>query len=695
MSLQAGKDALAHKRYTEAIAILTKYCETLVSQDQAQERDYIQAQMWLVSAYQRVGRADKAIAICEKFITHTDPQVQLWAQQAFKTANLSLESTDKSSDKYTGESEIPKITSVVKSKPNRYRKPHVTLSLKPFARLLLNLSMLGTVCLILGIIMAMFLGLISLITVTLTTGWLYVAMGATAIAGTILFFMSPWLIDITHRQFYRTQWITLADLDEKAPEAVTVIEEFCQVRNMGIPKIGWVDDDSPVAFLYGVLPNSTRLIISRGLFITLDDEEIAAIIAHQLGHIANWSFAVVTFVTAPTQIIYLVHVWLQRIGFKVKVAKHFWQITAAIALIFYRLVNYLSFGVSRSSVYVCDHIASEITGNPNALSRALAKIARDLANYSQLGQAPSRLLESSISLGTCDYRTSISVGIVFQILYRGYSELTKQNLYKVFLWELFNPWGKWIELHSPQPLIGKRIEALTMYAHQLGLTEEYEFSQLLELGKSLNHQMLSKNFIRDLIIETSPYTGTAIALGTAIRFYWLYNNWLPLSLVTIALGIGTMLKGSLRYPDYNKVLATNLVNLLIDPYTSPLRGKPVQVPGELVGYSVSDLPDYDLKLEDQSGIIHLNYVLGFKAFLGNPTIVMQKLENLVGETVLTTGWFRRGNVPILDISVLQPILSDRHKNIPPLNSYHQLWNNLISTVAVLGGLALLAVTSLF
>ncbi|AFY75225.1 Zn-dependent protease with chaperone function [Synechococcus sp. PCC 7502] len=672
MSLKAGKEALAQKRYTEAIAILSQYC---AENHQEQTRDYIQAQMWLVSAYQHIGRADKAITICEQFINHNDPQVQTWAKQALKTAELNLAGIVP-----------PPVTSVIKSKPNRYRKNRVTLSVKPYAQLVFRLSMLGTIGLILGIIFGVCLGIISLITPTLTTGWLYVAIGTTAIASIILFFMSPWLIDITHKQFYRVQWITLADLDPKAPEAVTVIEEFCQARNIFVPKIGWIEDQSPVAFIYGVLPNSTRLILSRGLFITLDDDEIAAVVAQQLGHVANWSFAVVSLVTAPSQLIYLCHVIITRIGFKLKVGNYFWHICAAIPRYLYTLTSYLAFGVTRSSAYICDHFAAEATGNPNALSRALAKMARDTPT-------PSRLLESSVNFGTIDSHTSTSVGIVFQILYAGYSEVSRENLYKVFLWELFNPWAVWTELHSPQPLIGRRIRALTAYAYQLGLTEEYEFSQLLITEKSLNFKVLYKNFARDLWIETAPYTFVAIALITSMGFYWLYNNWLLPSLVAIALGLGTMLRGSLRYPDYTKVTATNLVNLLIDPYASSLRGKPVQVPGELVGYSIHDLPDYDLRLEDQSAILPLHYMPDVRTFFSDATPILTKLESLVGETVLTTGWFRRGNRPSFDVSVLQPISGDHHHL--PLKSYHQLWNNLLSSVTVLGGLGLLAATSLF
>lgn len=661
MSLKAGKAALIAKKYLEAIAILNEFCRTT----KPANPEYVQAQMWLVIAYQRTGRSDKAIAICEQYQNHDDPQVQNWAEQSLIRAKSLLE--------LVGE------TAVIKSKPNRYRRGQVTLSLPWGRRLWFRLAMVATVAMWLGMILLIFLGLIYIITPTITWGWFYLAIALSLSIGTLLFFMAPWLIDICHRQIYRPQWLTLADLEPKVPEAVTIIEEFCHRYSMDIPKIAMVSDPNPLTFLYGVLPNSTRLIITSGLLQTLDDDEIAAVIAQQLSHVANWSFAVLTMVTAPAQIIYLFHVWFTRIGFRV--GKHFWQVLAAIAYASYRLVSYFSFALSRSSSYICDYEAAQITGNPNAITRSLAKTARRLE--------PNRLSESSLALSMCDYGTGATVGIVFQILYGGYTEVSRQNLYKVFLWDLVNPWAIWLELHSPQPMIGKRIAALTAYAQQLGLNEEYDFKQILQMCQS--RQRWDKNFVIDLIIETAPYTGTIAGLVTAFTFYWLYNNWLPLSLVAIGWGLGIMLQGSLRYPDYQKVVATNLANLLIDPHTSPVRAKPVQIIGELVGYSDSDRPDLELRLEDQAAIMRLHYVLDFRTFFTNPNIILHNLEILIGETVTATGWFRRSNFPILDVSTLQPTLL----KLRPLQSHHQLWNNAISTGSVLAGLTLLAATSLF
>ena len=50
MSLKAGKEALLRKHYTEAIAILTEYSQE--STDKT-SKEYIQAQIWLISAYKK------------------------------------------------------------------------------------------------------------------------------------------------------------------------------------------------------------------------------------------------------------------------------------------------------------------------------------------------------------------------------------------------------------------------------------------------------------------------------------------------------------------------------------------------------------------------------------------------------------------------------------------------------------------
>jgi Zn-dependent protease with chaperone function len=483
MSLKAGKEALLRKHYTEAIAILSEYSH---GHPDPTAKDYLQAQIWIVTAYQRSGRADKAIALCEQLADYPDPQLQSWLQKSLASLRKQLETEPDPVDARNED-----VAEVIKSKPNRYRRSNVTLALPLKHKIGFGLAMVGTVLLVLGLIAAIFLWLASLVTLTIGKGWIILIAINTLVIGTLMFFMSPWLIDITQKRFHRTQWITLFDLEAISPEAVEVIENFCADRERDIPQIGLVADPSPAAFVYGVLPNSARLVISQGLLDLLEDDEIAAVFAYQLGRIANWSFSVTTFAAAPVQLVYLFYVYLSRLSFRTKHGRNAFRFMAAIANFFYSCSTYLLFPLTRSTAYVCDHFAAETTGNPNAMSRALTKIARGIVEQSQLRRDINRLLESTRALGICDYKTSIAVGTAFMVLHSGYWE---QNPIRVFLWELYNPWSAWVEFHSPLPLIGRRLQTLTLYTRQLGLSSEFEFPQLIKEGKALEKRAALSQF---------------------------------------------------------------------------------------------------------------------------------------------------------------------------------------------------------
>jgi Zn-dependent protease with chaperone function len=684
MSLKAGKEALLRKRYTEAIALLSEYCH---GHPDHTAKGFIQAQMWMVKAYQKTGRADKAIAICEQLEDNPDPQLQQWIRQSLIVLREALEATPE--DRLERNHDV---ASVVKSSASRYRKTNVTLAGDRKNKYIFLLAMLFTVLLAFGMILGIWLWGISLISLTITSGWWTVAMFATGMIGIVLFFMSPWIIEITQKQYQRTQWITLADLDLKSPESVEVIEKFCEAKNIHVPRLGWIEDDSPVAFTYGILPNSARVVVSRGLFLNLDDDEIATVYAQQLAHIQNWSFSVITFASAPIQIIYLIYVIFSRQSYQAKRAKNVFKLLAAIASFIHAFSNYLLLFITKSSTYPCDRFAAEATGNPNALSRALTKIAGGLVEQNQLGKPPNRLLESTRALGICDYQTTTAIGIAQQILHSGQSD---QNVYRVFLWELFNPWSRWIELHSMHPLIGRRIKVLTGYAKQLGLISEYDFPQLLKEGNKLDRGKLYRNFVRDLSIQIAPYIGVVVGLIAANLLYWLtYNNWLAISFAAIGLGLGWMFQGSLRYPNFRRVVDTDLVSLLLDPYASCLHGLPVQVPGELIGYSSDEnYVGYALKLEDQGGMMYVHFLPNLRSLFSTAKPLIQKLETAIDRSVIVSGWFRRGSMPIVDLSILQPILEEQQKERNSIASYHQFWNNILSSALVLFGLIVLVATT--
>ena len=683
MSLKAGKEALLRKHYTEAIAILSEYSQ---EHDDPNSKTYVQAQIWMVSAYKKTGRADKAIAICENLAEYADPQLQKWAQKSLITLRALLEAP--SDDRIKRNEDV---ASVIKSSPRRYRKKNVALSLPSRYTYSLIAAIILTIAAFIGFQFLIGYGISRIFTDYFSETWLKTTAIASGIFSILLFFMSPWIIDITQKQYHRIQWITLADLDEKSPEAVEVIEEFCEKYNIFVPRLGWIEDDAPVAFTYGVISNSTRIVVSRGLFECLDDDEIAAVYAYQLGRIRNKSFAVLTFISAPVQVLYFIYVLLSRLSYRAKSAKQIWQVVATLANVLYSLSNYLLLWLSHSSTIVSDRFASEITGNPNALARALPKMARQMLPYNQPAMPTNRLLESTRAIGICDRQTMTAIGLAMEIAHSGQ---TDQDPYRVFLWELFNPWRRWLELHSTHPLVGTRLRFLAGYSQQLGLLTEYDFAELLKEEKKLNKKRLYQNFWRDLLIQISPVIGVIMAAIAAMLLSQLYNRWLLLSFLMIGLGLGFMLQGSLRYPDFRRVADTDLVSLLIDPYASYVQGTPVQIPGELLGYGTDEFYlGYAVRLEDQGGLAFLNYIPNFRQWIIDPANTIKNLEMLCDRSVIATGWFRRGKFPIIDLSTLQPIMEDRPKQRASLTSHHQFWNNIGSSILVLLGLSLLLLTS--
>ncbi|MBD0334292.1 MAG: DUF4870 domain-containing protein [Cyanobacteria bacterium Co-bin13] len=76
--LQAGAQAMQQARYQDAIEPLEAFCKGAINR---RSKQFFQAQMWLVQAYQKNGQDLHAIALCEQLIKSDIPQVQQWGQK--------------------------------------------------------------------------------------------------------------------------------------------------------------------------------------------------------------------------------------------------------------------------------------------------------------------------------------------------------------------------------------------------------------------------------------------------------------------------------------------------------------------------------------------------------------------------------------------------------------------------------------
>jgi Zn-dependent protease with chaperone function len=713
MSLKDGLRALQNQRYTEAIELLETYCQAASNSD---SQGMIQAKMALAKAY-RYEQPEKAIALCQELQQHLDSQVSNWATNFLSSLSTEIpvnsskfkvetrrglqdgrrakpfrrkphfspsreEASPYSPSNFaslqSSETSLKKEENpVTREKAGRVAKGNIKLAMRGISANL-SAASASTIGLLLGVVLALCFALILVFDNSNPFGGLIAAIIFTLAFIAIAFFVSPWIIDRVQEGFYQTRWVTMTDIERYSPEAIEVIRRVCTEKNLGLPRLGIVEDNNPTAFSYGTFRDRSRIVVSQGLFAYLDDDEIATVYAHELGHIVRGDFAVMTVASALIQISYLIYIFagIGRGSGKNKLKNklnYVVRVIAAAAYAFYLLGTYLTLYLSRTREYYADHFAAEVTGNPNGLSRALVKIAYGILEEGERSKEPSKLIEGTRTLGIYDPKAAVSTGTAYRVA------VDSQAIGQVFLWDIFNPWGWLMEANSTHPLTGKRIRALTSYAEQLGIDTEFDMADAIAQGRQLSKSKLYANFVRDVIVYNAQWIGAiaGFVLGATIAIAMSSAAVLP-SFAFFGFGIGTLVNAFVIYSDIRLVSQIDIFSLMCDPYASPLRGRPIQLQGELIGsVEAGDSFGSDLMIQDRTGTIYARYASRWGA-LGDFLFGATQVKKLMGKEVRAVGWFRRGVIPWLDLKYLK---GDRLL----VKSYPSFWLLIVGIAAIAFG----------
>ncbi len=692
-SLRAGAAAIKAQQFDAAIAHLEIYCNANVG---VTSNEHYQAQIWLVQSYKAQGRTTDARHLCFNLSQVDQPKVKAWASEMMMQLPVQipgrepaggsnavgfLNAPSNAAAAVPVRSNRAAMQKKILPKAERAQSGGVTLLLRGAAA---NLALVSGITL-LGLF-GMALGLICVIVFIQGSDnpllGLGISTAITLIFSIGAFFISPLIMDWVQRLVYGTQWTTLEEIEGLSPESAQLIRKVCKEKKLKQPRLGIINDQNPTAFTYGSLPNSARLVVSRGLFTYLDDDEVATVYAHELGHIVHWDFAVMTLAATLVQLLYLIYSYSREVGRNLgngdgaKKLRSGLQVASLAALVFYTVGEYLQLYLSRTREYYADHFAAEVTGNPNGLSRALVKIAYGIVEEGKRrenqNQPPSKVLQGMRALGIADAKNAGAAGTAYRVA------ADSNSVGRVFLWDIFNPWAKWIELNSTHPLTGKRVQALASYAEQLDLTSEFDMVRVARAGNQLDKKRLYGGFIQDIALMGSPLIGGAVGLMAGVGVSAALGNPLvALSGALLGLAIGILLHAFVMYPKIQQPSETNILTLMSDAYASPLRGKPVKLTGQVIGKGeAGGRINEDFQFKDKTGMVYLDYSSRFGA-LGNFFFGWRQSEKYVGQPVLLTGWFRRGLAAKVDLNEME---CDQGL----VKSYHRFGKLVSATLCVAG-----------
>src|SRR6202012_5508668 len=190
---------------------------------------------------------------------------------------------------------------------------------------------------------------------------------ALAVAGGMNFF-SYFYSDKLALSMYRAQPATR----EQLPRVYSVVEQMTQRIGLPMPKIYVIPSDSPNAFATGRNPKHASVAVTQGILNLLNDDELAGVLAHELGHVRNRDILTSSIAATLAGAITI----LARFGIFFGrdrdrggggIGALFMLILAPIAAMLIQMA------ISRSREYEADATGAHMTGNPYALASALEK----------------------------------------------------------------------------------------------------------------------------------------------------------------------------------------------------------------------------------------------------------------------------------------------------------------------------------
>jgi heat shock protein HtpX len=168
------------------------------------------------------------------------------------------------------------------------------------------------------------------------------------------------------------------------PRFYRVVENLSITTGTPMPRVFIINDQAPNAFATGRDPEHAMVAATSGLLDLMDDSELEAVMAHEMGHVKNYDIRVGMIVFGLVVAVGFIADILLRMSFFAGRGRDdndngggnpLVLIFGIVAMILAPLVATLvQLAVSRQREYLADATSAMTTRNPEALARALQKL---------------------------------------------------------------------------------------------------------------------------------------------------------------------------------------------------------------------------------------------------------------------------------------------------------------------------------
>jgi heat shock protein HtpX len=179
--------------------------------------------------------------------------------------------------------------------------------------------------------------------------------------------------------------------EQEYPKLHQMVNELAEKAGLpNKPKVGISQLPIPNAFAFGRTKKGSRVCVTKGLLELLNEEELKAVLGHELSHIKHRDVAVITILSVIPMICYMIYISFLWGGMGRRGRDSGGAIAIGIlALVVYFITSLLVMYGSRIREYYADQGSAELGNQPHYLATALYKLTVSTA------RAPKHVLKKT------------------------------------------------------------------------------------------------------------------------------------------------------------------------------------------------------------------------------------------------------------------------------------------------------------
>ena len=161
------------------------------------------------------------------------------------------------------------------------------------------------------------------------------------------------------------------------PKLFAMVEELSTHAELPkIPRIGISKLQIPNAFAFGRSKKDARVCVTEGILNLLDDEELKAVLGHEISHINHRDVAIITMLSVVPMICYMIYItFFWGSMFRRNRDSGAMLAIGLLALVVYFISSLLVMYGSRIREYYADQGSVELGNKPHHLATALYKLS--------------------------------------------------------------------------------------------------------------------------------------------------------------------------------------------------------------------------------------------------------------------------------------------------------------------------------